>query len=54
MPFIPSVHRVRKDTKEVERLIEQASRIYAMSEPPAGAAGCEDCKRLDELVRMVG
>jgi CRISPR/Cas system-associated exonuclease Cas4 (RecB family) len=53
MPFTSIIHRVRKDTKEIERLLERASRIYEMKKPPEGKEGCEDCARLEELVKLV-
>jgi hypothetical protein len=52
MPFVPRVHRVVKNTKEVLALLQKAERIYDLASPPKGAAGCEDCKRLGELVDM--
>ncbi len=52
MPFTPIIHRIRKDTKEVASLLARASSIYGMKAPPKGTEGCEDCQRLDELVKL--
>ncbi len=54
MPFRPTVHKVRKNLGEVGRLLEKAERIYSMEDPPTGREGCEECARLDELLRIVG
>jgi hypothetical protein len=54
MPFRPRIHKLKKDTQEVERLIAEAGRIYSMGSPPEGIGGCEDCERLDDLVSLVG
>ncbi len=54
MPFRPRIKRVKKDTAEVARLLERAERICANSEPPEGAEGCEECARLESLVRLAG
>lgn len=54
MPFTPAIHRIRKDLAEVERLLAKASRIYALESPPNGKDGCEDCKNLEELVKIAG
>ena len=53
MPFRPVIHKLKKDTKEVERLLAEAERIYAMGSPPDGTDDCEDCERLDNLVSLV-
>jgi hypothetical protein len=53
MPFTSIIHRVGKDSKEVERLLAKASRIYGMERPPEGKEGCEDCRRLEELAKLI-
>jgi len=52
MPFTSVVHRIRKNTGEIERLMAKAGRIYEMKSPPGGAAGCENCAKLDELIKV--
>jgi len=52
MPFKSNIHKIRKNTKEIERLMEKANKIYEMAVPPKGRDGCEDCKRLDALLAM--
>ncbi len=54
MPFTPVIHKVRKDTRQVERLMAKAEGIYEMSKPPEGLEGCEDCARMEELARLIG
>jgi hypothetical protein len=53
MPFTSMIHKVRKDTKVVEKLLAKASHIYEMKEPPKGLDGCEDCARVEELIKLV-
>jgi hypothetical protein len=49
MPFKPSIHKISKDTKEVERLIAKADKLYQLDVPPEGLEGCKDCERLADL-----
>lgn len=53
MPFKPTVHRIKKDTKEVERLLKKAEQAYSSEKIPKGLNGCEDCTRLDNLIELV-
>ena len=53
MPFKPVIHRIKRNTKEIERLLEKASKTYELSRPPKGLDGCKDCSRLEELMDMV-
>jgi len=53
MPFRPVIHEINRNVKRVEELLERAARIYNLNEPPIGRQGCPDCKRLDELVKLV-
>jgi len=52
MPFKPVIHKIRRNTKEIERLLEKASKTYELSRPPKGLDGCKDCGRLDDLINM--
>ena len=54
MPFKPTIHRIKKNTEEVEKLIAKADRLYKMNSPPKGLDNCKDCKRLDDLITLVG
>jgi hypothetical protein len=54
MPFKPSIVPVKKDTKMVEQLLSRADEIYSLKSPPEGKEGCENCKRLDELIHLAG
>lgn len=51
MPFKPTLHRIAKDTKGIEALMDKARLIYGSAKPPNGVEGCEDCRRLDELAK---
>ena len=53
MPFKPVIHKIKKDTKEIERLLEKASNTYELSKPPKGLDGCKDCTRLNDLIFLV-
>jgi hypothetical protein len=53
MPFRPTVHRIKKDTTEVERLLKKANQAYSGEKIPKGLDGCEDCARLDNLIELV-
>lgn len=52
MPFKPTVHRIKKDTKEVERLLKKAEQTYSSEKIPKGLDGCKDCERLRELIDL--
>jgi hypothetical protein len=47
------VHKIEKDTKKVERLLSKAEKIYDLESPPEGVEGCEDCARLEALIRLI-
>jgi hypothetical protein len=52
MPFKPMIHRIKKDTKEVESLIAKAGKLYGMDTPPSSLDGCKDCERLADLITL--
>lgn len=54
MPFKPTIHKIKKDTKEVERLLKKAEQAYSSEKAPKGLDGCEDCARLKELIGLAG
>ena len=41
---------IRKDMKGVERLLDEAERIYKEERPPAGKASCKECERLKAVI----
>ncbi len=53
MPFKPTIHPIKKDTKEVMDLLRKAEEIYSKDRPPEGLKGCEDCERLEGLIGLV-
>lgn len=53
MPFLPKIHKIKKDTAEVERLLEKAEKIYSNQNIPIGLDGCKDYGRFDELIELV-
>lgn len=53
MPFKPIIHKIKRDTKEIDRLLEKASKTYELSRPPKGLDGCKDCERLKGLIALV-
>lgn len=53
MPFLPKIHKIKKDTAEVERLLEKAEKIYSSEKIPSGIDGCKDCSRLNGLIELV-
>ena len=52
MPFSISIHPVNLDLGMLDPLYRQAREIYDLTEPPAGRAECEDCRRLDTLIHL--
>ena len=52
MPFTSIIHKIKKDTKEVERLLKQAEQIYSNEKIPKGLDRCEDCERLKGLIKL--
>ena len=53
MLFKPVIHKIKREPKEIDRLLEKASKTYELSKPPKGLDGCKDCLRLDTLVNMI-
>ena len=53
MPFKPTVHRIKKDTNEVERLLKAAEQVYLNKKAPKGLDQCKDCERLTGLIDLV-
>jgi CRISPR/Cas system-associated exonuclease Cas4 (RecB family) len=54
MPFKPVIHKIKRDTREVERLLKQAEQVYSEEKPPkVGLDHCKDCERLDSLIAML-
>ena len=53
MPFKPRIHKIKKDTKEVERLLKKAEEAYSKENAPIGLAGCKDCEKLENLINMI-
>ncbi|MDG7041124.1 MAG: PD-(D/E)XK nuclease family protein [Nitrososphaerota archaeon] len=53
MPFRPVIHEITRNFKMVEELLQKAIKIYSLNKPPNGRTGCPDCKRLNELIRLV-
>ena len=51
--FSRAIDKIKRNTKEIERLLDKASKTYELSEPPKGLEGCKDCGRLEELINMV-
>ena len=53
MPFKPIVHEIRKDTKGIETLMDEAYGIYIHNSPPKGLEGCKDCENADKLSSLL-
>ena len=53
MPFKPVIHKIRREPKEIGKLLEKASNVYELTKPPKGIIGCKDCKRLESLINMI-
>lgn len=53
MPFKPRIHKIKKDLKEVERLLKSAEEIYSKEKAPKGINNCKDCERLEVLIRTI-
>ena len=53
MPFKPVIHKIRREPKEIGRLLDKASKIYGLDKPPVGLNNRIDCERLENLVTMV-
>ena len=52
MPFSVSIYPVELDLGMLEPLYKRAREIYDLPVAPDGRAGCEDCKRLDNLMLL--
>ena len=53
MPFRPVVHKLRKNTRHIEELLKKAEAVYSEEKVPAGIPNCEECARLDTLLKLV-
>lgn len=53
MPFRPRIHKLEKDLRAVERLIDRAGKAYNSDSAPRGIDGCEECAKLDALIASV-
>ena len=53
MPFKPIVHKIRKDTKEIETLMDRAYGVYALTNPPKGREDCKDCENVAKLATLL-
>jgi hypothetical protein len=54
MPFKPVIHKIRREPKEIGKLLEKASKIYNSEKPPKGTNECKDCMKFEALVKLVG
>jgi hypothetical protein len=52
MPFSISIHPVNLDLGMLEPLCHRAREIYDHPKPPAGREGCDDCKKLGNLLKL--
>ena len=52
MPFSVSIHPVEVDLGLLEPLYRRARVIYDLPEVPHGRAGCDDCKKLDNIMGL--
>jgi hypothetical protein len=52
MPFSVSVHPVELDPEMLAPLLREASEIYRRPLAPQGREGCENCRRLDNLMLL--
>ena len=53
MPFKPKVHKIKKDSKEIDLLLDKANELYKSESIPKGLQGCKDCEKLNNLLTMV-
>jgi hypothetical protein len=53
MPFKPVIHKIKRDNKEIARLLVKASKAYDLDKPPKGLDNCKDCERLNNLIAMI-
>jgi len=53
MPFKPIVHQIRKDTKGIETLMDEAYGIYSLASPSKGLNGCKDCENANKLSSLL-
>jgi hypothetical protein len=48
-PFVPKPLEVELDYSKLEKLLEEAKKIWKLKSPPKGRQGCPDCKKLQAL-----
>ena len=53
MPFKPVIHKIKREPKEISKVLEEANEIYEFERLPKGLDGCKDCEMLNNLINMV-
>ncbi len=53
MSFKPVIHNIKREPKEIDRLLEKARKTYELDKPPKGLGGCKDCERLNNLLSII-
>lgn len=52
MPFSVSIHPIELDLAMLDPLYHRAREIYDLPEAPDGRVGCDDCRKLDNLMLL--
>ena len=53
MPFKPVIHKIKRESAEIDRLLEKAGEIYRLGKAPKGIDRCKDCEKLNNLMQIV-
>lgn len=53
MPFKSTIHKISKDTQEIETLMDEAYRLYSLVSPPEGVKDCKDCRSVVSLSKFI-
>lgn len=54
MEFHAHIVSIERRSEMLDPLFERAREIYEKTEPPEGRLGCQDCRRLDDLMNAGG
>lgn len=54
MGFKAHVHPVKLDLKTIRPLLAKTREIYDMKTPPNGVLGCDNCRNLEALIKVLG
>jgi hypothetical protein len=53
MKFMPQIHPIPLDESQLHPLLHKVRELCDLAQPPEGREGCENCRLVDKLVRVI-